>query len=214
MPRNIRLFALLVGIPMIPLGLSILRKDLHARGVQHAFVSQETIDALFPHTTNPNAPAMTALIYVTAPQRIRVGEAAPVSIEELSPEGRRHSFRLSASGLDVEPNDWIPPHAVSEDFRLVALWSIRATSPGSYSLVFNAKIDQQSNKLETLAVHFFPSDSLTISVVRGWIDYFKMVSGPLLVFMGSLASLPGIISFLKNRKREREEQRRSIQAFE
>jgi hypothetical protein len=41
-----------------------------------------------------------------------------------------------------------------------------------------------------------------------------MASRPFVTFMGSLLTLPGIILFLKNRKREREEQRRASQTFE
>jgi hypothetical protein len=79
-------------------------------------------------------------------------------------------------------------------------------------MVFNAKTDQQSNGVDALVVHFLPSDNFTVSVMRGWNDYLNMVSGPFVTFMGSLLSLPGIISFLRDRKREREEQRRAIQS--
>ncbi len=208
MHRNVRLAAFLFGIPLVLLGLAIARQDLHSRRNQHVFVDPTTIDVMFP--APPNVVASTALIYVTAPNRIRVGQSAPVSIEVFTPQRRRPSFRLSAAGLEVEPNDWIPLHA-GRDIELVALWSIRASSPGSYSLVLNAKIDQQSNEAETLVVRFFPSDNLTVSVVRGLDDYLKMVSGPIVTFMGSLLTLPGIIAFLRNRKREREEQKGALQ---
>jgi hypothetical protein len=198
---------------LIPLGLVMARQDLHSRKDQHLLVNPETIDVMFPYESHSNEAASTALIYVTAPQRIPLGHSAPVSIEVFTPQSRRPSFRLSASGLEVEPNDWISLHAIT-DSHLIALWSIRASSPGSYSLVFNAKIDQQSNKVETLVVRFLPSDNLTIRVVRGWDDYLNMASRPFVTFMGSLLTLPGIILFLKNRKREREEQRRASQTFE
>jgi hypothetical protein len=122
-------------------------------------------------------------------------------------QSRRPYFRLSGSGLEVEPNDWVPLHAVNADVDLVAVWSIRATSPGSYSLVFNARIDEQPRKSETLVVRFFPSDNVTLSGVRGWTDYLKIASGPAAAFMGSLLTLPGIIAFFKDRKREHEEKK-------
>ena len=94
--------------------------------------------------------------------------------------------------------------------NLVALWSIRASSPGRYALVFNAKIDRPSSKAETFSVRFFPSDNLTVSVVREWDDYFNIAFGPFVTFMGSLLTLPGIISFVENRRRKGQEQKRAI----
>jgi hypothetical protein len=198
---------------MVLFGLFLFRQDLRCRRSQHMFVDQETIDIMFPNEHHSNERAMTAMIYVTAPTRIRVGQPAAVLIKVFTGQSKQANFRLSASGLDVEPNDWIPISAASEDGSSVALWSIRASSPGTYSLVFNAKIDQQSNNVEMFVVHFFPSDTFAVSVVRGWNDYFSMVLGPVVAFMGSLLTLPGIISFLENRKRKREEQRRAIQSL-
>jgi hypothetical protein len=210
MHRYFRLAAFLLGIPLVLVGFVIARQDVHSRRNQNVFADQTTIDVIFPYENHSNGAASTALIFVTAPQRMRVGQSASVSIEVRTAQTRRPSFRLSASGLEVEPNDWIPLHAVRE-FDLVALWTIRATSPGSYSLVLNAKIEQESNNAETLVVRFFPSDNLTVSIVRGWDDYLKMVSGPFVTFMGSLLTLPGVIAFLKDRKRERGEQKAALQ---
>src|SRR5208337_1458149 len=114
MRRNARLAAFLFGILLILLGLVITLQDLHSRRVQHGIAVGETIDLLFPSNSPPGVAAMTALVYVTAPRKIRVGQSAPVSINVSTPQSRRPSFRLSAAGLDVEPNDWVPLHAVSE----------------------------------------------------------------------------------------------------
>jgi hypothetical protein len=213
MHRNNFLAGFLFGIALIPLGWVITRQDLRSRRGQHVLVDQETIGAMFPDAAHSNAAASTAFIYVMVPQRMRVGYSAPVSIEVFTSQRRRLYFRLSASGMEVEPNDWIPLHAVA-DGHLVALWSISASSPSPYSLVFNVKIDQPSSKVETVVVRFFPSDNLTIDVVRGWDDYLHMASGPFVTFMGSLLTLPGIISFFQNRKRKRDEQSRAIQTVE
>jgi hypothetical protein len=210
MRRKFYLAAFLVGIPLILLGLFIARKDARSRLSRSVLVDEETIDAAFHPETTPGVAAMTALISVKAPQTIRVGQSATVSVEAIIPQKTRLMFRLSASGLEVQPNDWVPLHALDSNQHLVANWSIRASSPGSYSLVFNLKNEQQ----QVVAVHFIDGNNIEMKVVRGWSDYLSMVSGPFVAFMGSLLTLPGIVSFLKDRKREREEKRKAIQTFE
>src|SRR5438132_386374 len=136
--------ALPVGIPLILLGLFIARKDAQSRVSHPLLVDEETIDAAFHPKAIPGDAAMTAFISVKAPQTIRVDQSARVSVEAIIPQRASLMFRLSASGLEAQPNDWVPLHALDGNQPLVANWSIRASSPGSYSLVFNLKNEQQS----------------------------------------------------------------------
>jgi hypothetical protein len=71
----------------------------------------------------------------------------------------------------------------------------------------------KNEEQSVVAVHFIGRDNIEMKVVRRWNDYLSMVSGPFVAFMGSLLTLPGIVSFLKDRKREREEKRKAIQTF-
>jgi hypothetical protein len=53
---------------MILLGVFLVRQDLHSREDQHVLVDPSLVADMFP--APQNVAAMTALIYVTAPQKM------------------------------------------------------------------------------------------------------------------------------------------------
>lgn len=75
-------------------------------------------------------------------------------------------------------------------------------------------LDEMLRLNEMVYVKFEPGADIPLEVEQRWRSYLSAAWGPVVAFMGSLLTLPGIISFFKDRKREREEKKKQSSVFE
>jgi hypothetical protein len=176
--------------------------DVHVPPVFHMGDSLPVVAKLYPRFDDPKTPTEISALLQT-------------------PE-----IYLSGAGVDVEPKEWL---TLLPDGQTPVTWSVKGTEVGSFTLVLNArfnvhalkKLSSESLKrlditpaqlvaIDTIpvpskAIRFDAGREITIEVKRAWKDYFAIVCAGMGSFMGSLLTLPGIIAFLRDRKKEREQ---------
>ena len=228
--RVIHRLGFLLGVLLLAIGVFILVRHIHGlrdKDQNRVFTIRE-LNVYYEKAPPP------LLILVRAPGRIYVDESASVSVSASFKFGGPGEFpplaiNLAAAGLNVEPQGWLRLHPESHTRNLVGVWSVRASSPGSYLLVFNPKLefsDQEYAAMKRLAemegrkildvmrrIEFEPRADIPLEVKLRWRSYLSAAWGPVVAFMGSLLTLPGIISFFKDRKREREEKKKQSSVF-
>jgi hypothetical protein len=169
--------------------------------------------------SDPHGEASSLLyVRITAPDIIYVQDSSVVtasadfgidSYRALLLRPFTFSLSLAGAGLDIEPKDWLTLSPSQANPEVTVKWSIRANDPGRYRLVFNPKLGLPiesggRNKPQTFVgpkIEFVPQADIPIIVKSKWSDYVAKASPFVAAFMGSLLTLPGIIAFLKERKR-------------
>lgn len=229
--RVVHRLGFLLGVLLLAIGVFILVRHIH--GLRDKYQSR-VFTIIEPNVSYAIAPP-PLLILVRSPSRIYVDESASVSVSAFFESGGPREFpplaiHLAAAGLNVEPQGWLRLHPESHTQDLVGVWSVRASRPGSYLLVFNPKLefsDPEYAEMKRLAemegiknldemrrIEFKPRADIPLEVKQRWRSYLSAAWGPIVAFMGSLLTLPGIISFFKDRKREREERKKQSSVFE
>lgn len=192
--------------------------------------TQATIQEL--NLWNPNSAKLSAdidpvpVVYVNEPFPINLNVDILTSdvddplLELYQPP----EFNLSGAGVEVQPNEWLTPARAKS---ATVSWSVVGHRPGPYQLVLNTR--QRPVDLKELIATFrkkpryrkyvpeleklqsgltqidFPHGRIVPITVRNhWVDYAKTIGTVFAAFMGSLLTLPGILSYLKDRREERE----------
>lgn len=205
-----RVASLIVGLSFVLLGLRILRRPSPVPQSSHTTTLHAWVSERGLHT-GPHE----AELSITAPGIINTGQSSAVTVEASKP-AIPLAVNLAAAGMDVEPKDWIRLEP-SSPYKVVGRWSIHAGSPGDYHLVFNAKVDAMDpenlkhfGRNAEFEVIFNPNPDIPVTVVRSKFEYLRFAWGACVTFMGSLLTLPGILAFLKNRKREKGKEKRRV----
>jgi hypothetical protein len=169
-----------------------------------------------PFCSGPNASEYVG-ISITVPSVMYVGERGSVQIHtngHISPATQIHGveFLVSGAGMEVEPKEWLPLQQIGSSDQLSATWSIRTIEEGQQHLVINSK-NALDNLLSTgpngkeyhlTRLRLEPGADIPIQVKAKWANYLPKIWTLLAAFMGSLLTLPGILAFLKDRKKDRQ----------
>lgn len=122
------------------------------------------------------------------------------------------SLSLSGAGLDIAPSDWVVLSRPDRWRQPLASWSIRAKESGRYQIVVRSKIEPSSDlskgfnpaSTEVLPeVTLKPHAYFELDAKPKWTYFAALGWSGFATFMGSLLTLPGIMSFLKERKERR-----------
>jgi hypothetical protein len=154
------------------------------------------------------------------PQRARIFEKS--GSHRSDREDNPPEFNLSGAGVEVEPKEWLTLYPFR---RSTVTWSVKGVEPGTFTLVVNVrkkfsdyeKQSPESSKKSgargtTSVTDSFPAGlafvgaihdkNIMITVKRKWSDYATLGITATAAFMESLFTLPGIIAFFGDRKKE------------
>ena len=189
-----------------------------------------------PDELGGHASKVLALLHIEAPAFVYLGDSAVVTVSATSPEGDPNEVNLpglslSGAGLDVQPPGWISLQKDAAAGQRAARWTIRAKEAGNYEMVLNSENQYvfsrhpptggisrpdlgddgflgKENSLGTPVPIFFSSNPVIHLEVRLKYRDYVALAWPILVgIMGSFLTVPGIIAYLKDRKKEREKER-------
>jgi hypothetical protein len=168
-------------------------------------------------------PRLLAIVHIDLPPIVDLDESGYVSLSATQTDGGFSEpdlpeVSLSGAGLEVKPEGYVSLQRSDIPGRLTANWTIRAKETGRYKLVVNFKDKAvQSTNVSGLRrsapVEFRPiavslgetSTPLEVRFKRTLGGYVAQIWPILVTVMGSLLTVPGIIAFLKERSKEKEE---------
>jgi hypothetical protein len=114
----------------------------------------------------------------------------PLTLDDISDWWNSIEVRLAANGSTVQPDE----QELSLDGNLgKAHWSLAAQKPGKVNLDAYLRSTDR-NKLDWNQIHG------SVEVTTQLASRLQTVAGPCVTFLGSLATLPGILTFIKERK--------------
>ena len=135
---------------------------------------------------------------ITYPSQVTIGEPFSITLapHPLSFETHtKFSFLLEGAGLEIQPKDWIEYVAGSS----IPKWSAIAPGKHRYLLYVRGK-EEISPGRSSMPVELNGIAEIGIQAKATTAYYLSKLWPPFSAFMGSLLTLPGIISFLKQRK--------------
>src|SRR5262245_7323685 len=110
------------------------------------------------------------------------------------------TLQLSAAGMAIDPGNPITPGPFAGASPVSARWTAFPSTAGTFQLVLNA--NSMSHPLGLIN-----SDGVFRVIVReGWLSILSKYLGWLITFLGSMATLPGILKLIKERTKRRRRQ--------
>ncbi len=115
------------------------------------------------------------------------------------------TLQLSAAGMEVDPKNMLDVSLPSPEAKTSTVrWSVRPLAKGRFHMVVNTS--SMSHPLR-----FIGTDGiLTVDVYEPWTTIVSPYTGALLTFLGSLATLPGIVQFIQQYRQKKATQARII----
>jgi hypothetical protein len=161
-----------------------------------------------------------ATLTLVGPPKAYVGDSVTINLsaqphpdlpaQKREPLTNHARFRLAGAGLQIEPSDWNALTPSSGADLGAAQWTVRATSAGQYAIVLNVKSTDElspagasSAPAPVWSFSFEPPTGLLLNVRPKWTDYVEKFWPGVSTFMGSLLTLPGILSYWQQRKKSK-----------
>lgn len=126
---------------------------------------------------------------------------------------------LNSVGVEMDPKGLVAFTSTGKNPELyTASWAIRAKEPHTYPIIFtpilktadtakSSKAESSASLVDASTVDDPPratvdgSNIVVFDVISKWTDYFAKGWPPFVAFMGSLLTLPGILSYLESRRK-------------